>query len=156
MLAKEANTPFTDKDWIFEVKWDGFRAIAYIDEDLSIRSRNQTELKQNFPELTELNRQDAGTVLDGEIVILNEGKVNFQALLERSKIASSEGKEIQAAKSPAVYVVFDILEKDGKPLIDRPLIERKKDSASLPQREPACFTGGLRRGKRRSLLSSGS
>ena len=56
MLAKVAEEPFSDKDWIFEVKWDGFRAIAYVEEPFSLKSRNEKELKQNFSELQELNK----------------------------------------------------------------------------------------------------
>ncbi len=126
MLAKEADKPFTDKDWIFEVKWDGFRAIAYIADELSLRSRHNQELLQSFPEFEELKQLARNVVLDGEIVILDEGKVNFQALLERSRTASPVRMELQAARSPAVYVVFDILEKEGKPLVELPLMERKK------------------------------
>ena len=125
MLAKEAKAPFTDKDWLFEVKWDGFRSIAYIDDEVSLRSRNQKELLTSFPELEELKQQLKGTVLDGEIVILNKGKVNFQALLERST-ASTNDIARQAATTPAAYIVFDILEKDGKPILDLPLLERKR------------------------------
>ena len=126
MLAKEATAAFTDKDWLFEVKWDGFRAIAYVDDEVSLRSRNQKELINSFPELDELKQQPRGMVLDGEIVILQRGKVNFQALLERST-ASAREIASQAAKSPAAYIVFDMLEKDATPLLDLPLLE-KKDS----------------------------
>jgi DNA ligase D-like protein (predicted ligase)/DNA ligase D-like protein (predicted 3'-phosphoesterase) len=126
MLAREADKPFTDKDWIFEVKWDGFRALAYVNEDLSLRSRNGKELRYNFPELEELKQQAHNVVLDGEIVILNEGKVNFQAMLERGRAVSPAEIEFRIKRAPAVYVVFDILEKDGKPLLDLPLTERKK------------------------------
>lgn len=126
MLARLADKPFSDKDWIFEVKWDGFRAIAYINEDLSIRSRNGKELRYNFPELEELKQQAHDVVLDGEIVILNEGKVNFQALLKRGRVVSPPEIEFRSSRLPAVYVVFDILEKDGKPLVDLPLMERKE------------------------------
>ncbi len=126
MLAKEASEAFSGKDWIFEVKWDGFRAIAYLYDDLSVRSRNDKELLENFPELAELKNQASNVVLDGEIVILERGKVDFQALLERGKATSSMEIQLKAAKQPAAYIVFDILEKDGKPLIELPLIERKK------------------------------
>jgi DNA ligase D-like protein (predicted ligase)/DNA ligase D-like protein (predicted 3'-phosphoesterase) len=126
MLAKEAEKAFTDKEWIFEIKWDGFRAIAYVDKELSLRSRNQKELIGNFPELTELKQQEHAMVLDGEIIILDKGKVNFQAMLERGKAASETEITIRTKQSPAAYVVFDILEKDGKPLLDLPLTERKK------------------------------
>jgi DNA ligase D-like protein (predicted ligase)/DNA ligase D-like protein (predicted 3'-phosphoesterase) len=126
MLAKVASKPFSDKDWVFEVKWDGFRAIAYVNDELSLRSRNQKELKYNFPELEELTKLTRNVVLDGEIVVMKEGKTDFQALLERGITISPTEIEQQNLRSPAVYVVFDILEKDGKPLINLPLTERKK------------------------------
>lgn len=122
MLAKEAPRPFSDKDWIFEIKWDGFRAIAYINEELSLRSRNNHELKNNFPELNELTQKVKNVVLDGEIIILNKGKLDFQALLERNK----EATLLLKTNSSVVYVIFDILEKDGKPLTEMPLMERKR------------------------------
>jgi DNA ligase D-like protein (predicted ligase)/DNA ligase D-like protein (predicted 3'-phosphoesterase) len=126
MLAKVAPKPFSDKDWVFEVKWDGFRAIAYVNDELSLKSRNQKELKYNFPELEELTKLTRKVVLDGEIVVMKEGKTDFQTLLERGKTASPTEIELQNLRSPAVYVVFDILEKDGTPLINLPLTERKK------------------------------
>jgi len=126
MLAQLAKTPFNSKEWIFEVKWDGIRAISYINNELSIRSRNQKELKDNFPELNELKDLAKDVVLDGEIVVMNDGKADFQALLERSRSTTISNIEYLAKKSPATYVVFDILEKQRTPLTNLPLIERKK------------------------------
>jgi DNA ligase D-like protein (predicted ligase)/DNA ligase D-like protein (predicted 3'-phosphoesterase) len=126
MLAKLASQPFSDKNWIFEIKWDGFRAIAYVNEEVSLRSRNNKELKDDFPELEELKQLTHNVVLDGEIVIMKSGKADFQALLERGKTASPSEIAIQTRKSPAVYIVFDILEKNGTPLVNLPLVERKK------------------------------
>ncbi len=126
MLAKDASNPFSDKDWIFEVKWDGFRAIAYIDEELSIKSRNENELKHNFPELAELTQLANGLVVDGEIVVMSEGKPDFQSLLERGQAVSAGEIQRQAKRAPVVYIVFDVLEKDEKPLTKLPLMERKK------------------------------
>ena len=131
MLAKVAEEAFSDKDWIFEVKWDGFRAIAYIEEPFSLKSRNEKELKDNFPELQELNKLAKNIVVDGEIIVMREGKPDFQSLLERGKAVSEGEIQRQENRSPAVYIVFDILEKDGKPLTKLPLMERKtilKDS----------------------------
>jgi DNA ligase D-like protein (predicted ligase)/DNA ligase D-like protein (predicted 3'-phosphoesterase) len=126
MLAKEAKTPFTDADWVFEVKWDGFRALAYVNGELSLRSRNQKELIYNFPELNEIKNRAHNVVLDGEIVILNNGKVDFQALQERGKAVSPTEIELRTRQCPAAYIVFDILEKDGNPLLDLSLVERKE------------------------------
>jgi DNA ligase D-like protein (predicted ligase)/DNA ligase D-like protein (predicted 3'-phosphoesterase) len=126
MLAQHAEKPFNSEDWIFEVKWDGIRAISYVDGDLSIRSRNDKELKYNFPELEELKKLTENAVIDGEIVVIKAGKADFQALAERSKTASSGNIMYLSQESPANYVVFDILEKDGKPLLQLPLTERKR------------------------------
>src|SRR5208282_3360983 len=126
MLARVAEKPFSGKDWIFEVKWDGFRAIAYVDKDLSLKSRNGKELKQNFPELSELQQLSSNVVVDGEIVVLKEGKPDFQSLLKRGQAVSEVEIKRQTARSPVVYVVFDILEKDGEPLTNLLLLERKK------------------------------
>jgi DNA ligase D-like protein (predicted ligase)/DNA ligase D-like protein (predicted 3'-phosphoesterase) len=126
MLARLASEPFSGKEWIFEIKWDGFRAIAYVNEELTLKSRNEKELKYNFPELEELMQSTRNAVLDGEIVIMKEGKPDFQALLERGKAVLPGEIEFQSRRLPAVYVVFDILEKDGVSLVNLPLIERKK------------------------------
>jgi bifunctional non-homologous end joining protein LigD len=126
MLARLASQPFSSEAWIFEIKWDGFRAIAYVNEVLSLRSRNAKELKYNFPELEELSQLTRNVVLDGEIVVMKEGKPDFQALLERGQAASQVEIELQAKRSPVVYVVFDILEKDAVSLVDLSLTERKE------------------------------
>ena len=126
MLARLAPAPFTSKDWIFEIKWDGIRAVSYVNEDLSMKSRNNNELFYNFPEFEELKMLARNVVLDGEIVVLRGGKPDFQKLLERSRTASSRDVEYAARKFPALYVVFDMLEKDAKSLVDLPLMERKR------------------------------
>jgi DNA ligase D-like protein (predicted ligase) len=126
MLAKTTEKPFSGSDWVFEIKWDGFRAIAYIDDFYTLQSRNGKELKNNFPELEELRSLASKVVVDGEIVVMKDGKVDFQALGGRGKLISPTVIEKLSAESPATYVLFDILEKDCKPLIDLPLIERKE------------------------------
>jgi len=124
MLAKPISEPFSSGDWIFEIKWDNFRAIAYVDDYFTLQSRNDKELKYAFPEADELKRL-AKNVVDGEIVIIKNGKVDFHALQERGHLISDRDIQTLFLQSPATFVVFDILEKDGKPLVDLPLIERK-------------------------------
>jgi len=126
MLAKTANAPFSSKDWIFEVKWDGIRAISYINKELTIESRNKKELKTNFPELEELTNLTEHAVLDGEIILMRNGKVDFGTLLQRVQASSSKDIKKLQQKYPVLYILFDILEKDGNSLLDKPLIERKK------------------------------
>ncbi len=126
MLALAAQKAFTDKDWIFEIKWDGFRAIAYVEKQFRLRSRNGKELKGNFPELAQLTQLGANIVVDGEIVVMQDGKPDFQALLERGQSVSAGEIQRQAMRAPAIYIVFDILEKEGIPITQLPLTERKK------------------------------
>ena len=126
MLALEVSKPFSDNNWVFEIKWDGFRAIAYISENFSLRSRNGKELNGTFPEIEELTHLTSNVVVDGEIVIVKEGRVDFQALQKRSQVLSSLEVARRAKGTPATYVIFDILEKDGEPLVNLPLIERKR------------------------------
>ena len=126
MLALPAEEPFSSDNWVFEVKWDGIRAISYVKEGLSIRSRNQKELIDNFPELSELNDLTRDTVLDGEIVVMKDGKPDFQTLIQRRQNTNPGEIRYMSGKFPATYIIFDILEKDGEELLDIPLMERKK------------------------------
>ena len=124
MSSKPADGPFSSEDWLFEIKWDGFRAIAYVHEGLSVRSRNGKDLTGSFPELAELLDLAPHTVLDGEIVAMSGGRPDIQELLPR---ISSRGKNQKPAGiSPVTYIVFDILEQDGVPLIGLPLTERRR------------------------------
>jgi len=85
MLARSEETPFSSDEWIFEVKWDGIRAISYANDELSIRGRNQTELFHNFPELVELKKLTGKCVLDGEIIVMKNGKADFPAVIKRNQ-----------------------------------------------------------------------
>ncbi len=125
MLAKPVEEAFSDAGWIFEVKWDGFRALAYVEEPFSLKSRNGNELKQNFPELASLAELASNVVLDGEIVVMQNGVPDFQALLKRGQAVSEGEIRRQTQQHPAVYIVFDVLEKNGDPLTQLSLTERK-------------------------------
>ena len=115
MLAKPTSKPFSKEGWIYEIKWDGFRAIAYIKENLKLLSRNETQIQDKFPELKELTTLTQNVVLDGEIVIIKNKKTDFHALLERNQATKPLEINIQSKKSPASYMVFDILEKSRSP-----------------------------------------
>ena len=85
MLAKEASKPFNGKDWLFEIKWDGYRAIAALNkEDVQLYSRNGNSFLSSYPlVVNELRKMKLNAVLDGEIVVLNEeGNPDFQKLAE--------------------------------------------------------------------------
>ena len=125
MLAGTAPAPFSSSDWLFEIKWDGVRAIATVGTMVSLRSRNDTELAGQFPELAELTTLAPGTVLDGEIVVMSGGKPDMQALLPRLQ-ETRPG----SGSAPVTYIVFDILRRGDEDLTRLPLTERRRILAS--------------------------
>jgi ATP-dependent DNA ligase len=110
-------------DYVYELKLDGFRCIAFVDgEQVFLQSRNGRPLSRYFPELT-LPR--GAYVLDGEIVIRDgSGHENFDALQQRIHPAASR-IELLSKQTPARYVVFDLLARDGETLLERPFSERR-------------------------------
>ncbi len=119
MLAKETIGAFDDKDWLFEIKWDGYRAITQKNKSsILLYSRNGLSFKETYPIVVDqlkLIKQDV--ILDGEIVVLNEeGKPDFQFLQQYSE---NQNRPIQ-------YQVFDLLELNGKNTRGLELIERKE------------------------------
>jgi DNA ligase D-like protein (predicted ligase)/DNA ligase D-like protein (predicted 3'-phosphoesterase) len=131
MLAGTASAPFSGDDWLFEIKWDGVRAIAVTGKIFSVRSRNDIDLAGQFPELAELNHLAPRTVLDGEIVVMSGGKPDMQALLARL-----QGKKPGPGAAPVTYIVFDILERDGMNLEGLPLLERQKQLKAAVREGP--------------------
>ena len=110
--------------WSYEPKWDGFRAIAFVDGDeYYLQSRNGRPLGRYFPEL----RFPPGEyVLDGELVILGDGgRQEFDALQQRIHPAESRVR-LLAEEMPARFVAFDLLEHDGKVLLDEPFTRRRE------------------------------
>lgn len=119
MLAKETDTPFSKKDWIYEIKWDGYRAIAEVNNaEVKLYSRNGNSFLSNYPEVVDaLSKLKLNAVLDGEIVVLNDdGNPDFQKLQHYDHFRNY----------PLLYYVFDLLELNGEKLYALPLIERKK------------------------------
>src|SRR4051812_1556689 len=111
MLAKLATSLPDGEGWIFEPKWDGFRALVFRDGgELIVQSRDLKPLNRYFPELSEplLRQLPARCVLDGEIVIAGPRGLDFDALLLRIHPAASRGK-LLASQTPASYVAFDLL-----------------------------------------------
>ncbi len=128
MLAKSADGLPTDDGWLFEPKWDGFRAIVFRDgDDVYTQSRDLKPLDRYFPELADPLRAALPDrcVLDGEVVISKDGELDFEALLLRIHPAASRVKML-AAESPASFVAWDILALGDRDLRDTPQGERRK------------------------------
>jgi ATP-dependent DNA ligase len=127
MLAKAESAIPREGDWLYEPKWDGFRALIFRDgADLRIDSRNSLPLQRYFPELVEPLQQalPGRCVVDGEIVIATPNGLDFDALQMRLHPAASRVKML-AAQNPASVVLFDLLALDDDDLRERPLRERR-------------------------------
>ena len=119
MLAKEADEPFDDKDWLYEIKWDGYRAIAEVNNgDVRLYSRNGNTFENSYPVVVnELKKIRADAVIDGEIVVLNdEGHPEFQLLQHYE----------ENRHRPIQFYAFDVLSLNGHDTTQLPLIERKE------------------------------
>jgi bifunctional non-homologous end joining protein LigD len=128
MLASVATEPFSDPNWLFEIKWDGVRALAWIENGvLTLRSRTGADITRRYPELAALPRALGAreAILDGEIVALDaSGHSDFERLQERMHVNAPSGRLV--SQIPVVYYVFDLLYSDGYDLRQAPLLERKQ------------------------------
>jgi bifunctional non-homologous end joining protein LigD len=131
MLAKLASElPRRDKDYGYEIKWDGIRALAYIDGGrIRLVNRNGREATRQYPELRELGRA-VGTlqvILDGEIVTFDEnGRPSFERLQSRMHLASDSAIRRRMQDIPAAYMIFDVLFLEGHSTMELPYTERRK------------------------------
>ncbi len=134
MLAVDGGEPFDDDGWLFEVKWDGIRAVAQTarpgagdDGSTALCSRLGNDLTPAYPELASLWERvlARNAVLDGEIVALGpDGLPSFQLLQHRMHLREQGAVERAARATPVTYVIFDLLAVDGEAVIERPLHER--------------------------------
>jgi bifunctional non-homologous end joining protein LigD len=127
-LAKLADKPFSDPNWLFEIKWDGIRTVAFV-ENGSVRlfSRSRRDVSVEFPEFQDLAKYlRAGTaIVDGEIVTLDEnGRSDFQKLQNRFGVSKPSQKLISDV--PLTYYFFDVLYCNGFDVRKNPLLQRKE------------------------------
>jgi ATP-dependent DNA ligase len=122
-LARSAKALPTGPGWVYEPKWDGFRALAFVDgADVYLQSRNGRPLRRYFPELS---FPDGAYVLDGEIVLFDaQGRQDFDALGQRVHPAESRIRML-AEQTPTRFVAFDLLAHDGETLLGLPQRERR-------------------------------
>jgi bifunctional non-homologous end joining protein LigD len=140
MKPRLLEKPPTTGDWMYELKFDGIRAIAVkIDKKVSLLSRNENELAGRFPEIVEAIKDLPARecVIDGEVVALDEeGRSSFQLL---------QSLELEGRKSPLRFYVFDLLQLNGKSLLRLPLTQRKDLLEKLCENigEPIRFSGEI-------------
>lgn len=128
MLAKAVHELPRTPGLLYEPKWDGFRCVVFRDGDeVVLGSRNDRPLTRYFPELVELLKDalPERCVVDGEIVLVTEGGLDFETLQLRLHPAASRVNKL-AAETPASFVVFDLLALDDRDLTPEPFAERRK------------------------------
>ena len=128
MLAKLVDDVPDTPGLLFEPKWDGFRSIVFRGaDDLYIQSRDLKPLNRYFPELHAalIEQLPPGCVLDGEIVIAIDGRLEFDALQLRLHPAASRVAKLAKA-CPSSFVAFDLLAVGGTSIIERPQRERRE------------------------------
>src|SRR5215472_4280666 len=133
MLAKRVGELPVGGDWIFEPKWDGFRALVFRDRDeILIQSRDEKPLNRYFPDLLEPLRSTLPPrcVLDGEIVIVSDSELNFDLLQLRLHPAASR-VNLLSKQTPASCVFFDVLSEGDLDLRSKPFETRRKRLESL-------------------------
>jgi len=126
------------EDYLYEVKLDGFRCLAFVDgEEIFLQSRNGRPLGRYFPELASPRALPPGRyVLDGEIVVRDrDGREDFDALGQRIHPAASRIERL-AEETPAVYVAFDLLAREDRVLLDEPFSVRRPQLERLLAEEP--------------------
>ncbi|MDF2590479.1 MAG: dependent ligase [Anaerocolumna sp.] len=127
MLIKDQQQPFNSPDYLYELKLDGIRCIAYLNDDTDLRNKRDFSLISKFPELVDINKQvKTKCILDGELVALKNNKPDFYEL-QRRVILTDKFKIQQAYLTfPASFVAYDIIYYENKEIVDMPLIERKR------------------------------
>jgi len=127
MLA-EAAGPFDSPDYLFEVKWDGLRALAFLTGATRLQSRNLREISPQYPELAALHRQTRrpNTILDGEIITLAKGKPSFQRLQSRMNAVAPKTVNRAARENPVIFVAFDLLYYNGRSLLQETWQKRRE------------------------------
>ncbi len=139
MLATAIERPFNDPNWLFEIKWDGYRAVAFIENgDLRLVSRTQNDLTKQFNELSDLPKfvKAKRAILDGEIVALDDqGRPSFSLMQQRTGFRPgkhrlpSPGRTPSSAepeRAPIMYYAFDLIYLDGVDLRRVNLEQRKE------------------------------
>jgi bifunctional non-homologous end joining protein LigD len=131
MLASPGNLPADDDEWAYEIKWDGVRAIAFIEGGrVRLQSRNMLDLTEGFPEIQELAKflGVRACALDGELIVLGEdGHPSFGLLQHRLHNSNRGAIERLAGATPASYVVFDVVHLDGHSLKSLTYDQRRRN-----------------------------
>ncbi|ADL68259.1 ATP dependent DNA ligase [Thermoanaerobacterium thermosaccharolyticum DSM 571] len=127
MLAVSGQV-FDDPDWLYEIKWDGSRTLAFLSSTTRLQDRRLVDVSHQFPELMKLNKfiRANEAILDGELIVLKDNKPSYRSIMMRKHQQNKLKIDFMSKSYPAIFITWDILYVDGKELLNRPLIERKQ------------------------------
>ena len=127
MLLKEIDKPFNSKKYYYELKYDGYRALIFVNKnEIYIQSRNKNDITFLYPELSNIKKiVNKNVIFDGEIVIFENNKPSFNKISKRSKLKNKNIIKKESINNPVIFIAFDIL-YENKDLTNLSLIERKK------------------------------
>jgi bifunctional non-homologous end joining protein LigD len=135
MLCTAGDVPSDRRGWVCEFKWDGVRAVGYVDGGrIRLRSRNDLDITRSYPELHALGRAlgSRQAVLDGEVVVFDDsGAPSFGLLQQRMHVANEAASRRLAASLPITYLIFDLLHLDGQSTMQLAYLERRRLLESL-------------------------
>lgn len=142
MLIAHRQEPFDSPQWIYELKLDGFRCLAYVDEGMvDFRNKRNLQISWRFPELQEIhNFVSQRCILDGEVVIMKSGKPDFYEVQKRTIMTDKFRIRMAAERLPAAFVAYDCLFWKNQSLLDYQLMKRKDILNEIIIKESDCFT----------------
>ena len=133
MLIAQQMEAFDDPGWIYELKMDGFRCLAYIDGNtVDFRNKRNMQMLPKYPELAEIyNHVNERCILDGEIVVLADGMPDFYRLQKRTMLTDRFKMRMEAERFPASFVAFDCIYQGNRELVFQSLMERKQKLSGI-------------------------
>jgi len=127
MLIGMEGEPFDDSDYIFELKLDGERCLAYLDENgTELRNKRNMKMLRKVPELSQIHKQvRSRCILDGELIIIKDSVPDFSEIKKRSLMSNTFKIEMESKKLPATFTAYDIIYYKDRQVTDMPLMDRK-------------------------------
>jgi bifunctional non-homologous end joining protein LigD len=158
MLAKQVAEPPEGEGWVYEIKWDGVRAMAGVEDgELTLCSRRGERMTARYPELAAIGPAMRGTdaMLDGEVVAFDESDVpSFQLLQRRMGLTTESTIRRRVSEVPVTFVAFDLVHLDDRSLVDEPYERRRELLAGLDFEGPSWQAPAEHRGEGAKLLAA--
>jgi bifunctional non-homologous end joining protein LigD len=159
MMAKLASKmPTPDDAWGFEFKWDGIRAVAYVEGGtVKLISRSGEDITRRYPEIHAMGRAlgSSAVILDGEIVALDDkGRPSFEEIQQRMGLTSESEIRRKMKEVPVTYMIFDVMWQDGHPLLDKPYTDRRGALAKLKLAGASWQTPPYEKGGGKAMLDA--